>query len=152
MDERPNDEAPGDGNGFRGIAAADGLDGRGPQGDARGLRNRLEPDERERVERTVEHLFDLLGRAHAMAILSAFAFADGPRRFSDLESSLEVPANTLSTRLSELVDAGLLERAAYDEVPPRVEYEPTEKARALFPAFGRLHVWAMAHDLEEFEE
>ncbi|AUX10602.1 MarR family transcriptional regulator [Halalkaliarchaeum desulfuricum] len=46
-----------------------------------------------------------------------------------------------------MTDAGLLSRTAYDEVPPRVEYEPTEKARALFPAFGHLHVWAHEYEL-----
>ena len=120
--------------------------------EARRLREELDPAERERVEATVARLLGLLGRAHAIAVLSAFAFADGPLRFRDLESMLDVPPNTLSTRLAELSDAGLLSRTAYDEVPPRVEYEPTEKARALFPAFGHLHVWALEHELEPESE
>ncbi len=120
--------------------------GRSPE-QARRLRQSLEPAERERVERTVAELLDLLGRTHTMAVLSEFAFASGPLRFSDLESALEVPANTLSTRLRELTDAGLLSRTAYDEVPPRVEYEPTNKARAIFPVFGHLHKWAMSYEL-----
>ena len=115
--------------------------------EARRLRQSLEPGERERVERTVTELLDLLGRTHTMAVLSKFAFAGEPLRFSELETALEVPANTLSTRLQELTDAGLLSRTAYDEVPPRVEYEPTEKARAIFPVFGHLHKWAMSHEL-----
>ena len=82
-----------------------------------------------------------------MAVLSAFAFAEGPLRFSELESALGVAPNTLSVRLRELTDAGLLGREAYDEAPPRVEYEPTPAAEALFPAFGHMHVWAMEHEL-----
>ncbi len=120
--------------------------GRSPE-EARELRQSLEPGERERVERTVADLLDLLGRTHTMAVLSEFAFASGPLRFSDLEAGLEVPANTLSTRLRELTDAGLLDRTSYDEVPPRVEYEPTDKARAIFPVFGHLHKWAMSYEL-----
>ena len=111
------------------------------------LRESLDPDERECVEERVADLLDVLGRAHAMAVLSAFAFADGPLRFSELEDSLDVAPNTLSARLSELTEAGLVDREAYDEVPPRVEYEPTESARALFPAFGYLHVWAAEYEL-----
>jgi len=114
---------------------------------ARTLRASLTPAERERVEATVEALFELLGKAHTIAILSEFAFATGPLRFSEVESSLGTPANTLSTRLRELTDAGLLSRRQYDELPPRVEYEPTEKAEALFPALGHLHVWALEHEL-----
>ncbi len=115
--------------------------------EAAALRDSLDPSERERVEATVADLLDLLGRAHAMEILSAFAFAEGPLRFSDLESELAIAPNTLSARLSELTAAGLLDRTAYDEIPPRVEYTPTDRARALFPAFAHLHHWAMEHDL-----
>lgn len=114
---------------------------------ARELRQSLDPAERERVRETVADLLDVLGGAHAMAILSEFAFAEAPLRFSDLEDELGVAPNTLSARLSEFVDAGLLERRAYDEMPPRVEYEPTAKAEALFPAFGHLHRWALDNEL-----
>lgn len=115
--------------------------------EAAALRESFDSAERERIERTVAELLDLLGKVHAMAILSAFAFADGPLRFGDLESQLDVPPNTLSTRLQELTAAGLLTRRAYDEVPPRVEYAPTEKAEALFPVFAHLHHWAIDYDV-----
>ena len=111
------------------------------------LRDSLAPAERDRVERAVAELLDLLGRAHAMEILGAFAFADGPLRFSELEADLGVAPNTLSARLSELTEADLLDREAYDEVPPRVEYTPTDRAEALFPVFAHLHHWAMDEEL-----
>lgn len=111
------------------------------------LRDSLDPAERERVRGTVASLLDLLGKAHAMAVLSEFAFAGEPLRFSDLEAGLDVAPNTLSARLRDLTDAGLLERESYDESPPRVEYEPTPKAKALFPVFGHLHHWAIDHEL-----
>lgn len=114
--------------------------------EARRLRDSLDPEERAAVEGTVTDLLDLLGRAHAMRILSAFAFAEGPLRFSDIESDLDVAPNTLSARLSELTEAGLLDREAYDEIPPRVEYTPTERAETLFPVFAHLHHWALKHE------
>jgi DNA-binding HxlR family transcriptional regulator len=117
------------------------------QAEAERLRESFDDDERDRIEGRVADLLDLLGKAHAMAVLSAFAFADGPLRFSDLEAELDVAPNTLSTRLSDLTDAGLLNREAYDEIPPRVEYTPTEKAEALFPVFAHLHHWAIEYDL-----
>jgi DNA-binding HxlR family transcriptional regulator len=115
--------------------------------EALALRESFDPDERERIDETVAALLDLLGKAHTMAVLSAFAFADGPLRFSGLESQLDIAPNTLSTRLQELTAAELLERTAYDEVPPRVEYTPTEKAESLFPVFAHLHHWAIEYDL-----
>lgn len=136
----------------KGVGTVPGLDAGRTRETASALRDRLKPGERERVERTVAELLDLFGRAHAMAVLSAFAFAGEPLRFSALEDRLEVPANTLSERLRELVEAGLLRREAYDEVPPRVEYEPTEKGHAVFPAFGHLHAWAIEYDLEPVDQ
>jgi DNA-binding HxlR family transcriptional regulator len=114
---------------------------------AEALRESFDPDERERIEETVADLLDLLGKTHAMAVLSAFAFADGSLRFSELEAELGAAPNTLSTRLGELTDADLLDREAYDEIPPRVEYTPTARAEALFPAFAHLHHWAIEHEL-----
>ncbi|WP_440989497.1 winged helix-turn-helix transcriptional regulator [Haloarchaeobius baliensis] len=114
---------------------------------ARALRESFDDAEQERIEETVATLLDLLGKAHTMAVLSTFAFTDGPLRFSDLEAELDIAPNTLSARLQELTEAGLLDRTAYDEIPPRVEYTPTEKAEALFPVFAHLHHWAIEHDI-----
>ena len=111
------------------------------------LRESFDPAEQDRIQVTVADLLDLLGSAHAMAVLSAFAFAEGPLRFSDLETQLSVAPNTLSARLAEFTEAGLLDRTAYDEVPPRVEYTPTEKAESLFPVFAHLHHWAIEYEL-----
>ncbi|MEF8900086.1 MAG: helix-turn-helix domain-containing protein [Halovenus sp.] len=111
------------------------------------LRESFDAEEQERIQRTVAELLDLLGKTHTMAVLSSFAFADGSLRFSDLESELDIAPNTLSTRLQDLTRAGLLDRDAYDEVPPRVEYTPTEKAESVFPVFAHLHHWAIEHEL-----
>jgi DNA-binding HxlR family transcriptional regulator len=117
------------------------------QEEAVALRESFDADEQERIQQTVADLLDLLGKTHTMAVLSAFAFADGPLRFSDIESDLDIAPNTLSTRLNDLTEAGLLDREAYNEVPPRVEYTPTEKAESLFPVFAHLHHWAIEYDL-----
>src|ERR671916_973407 len=60
--------------------------------------------------------------------------AAGRSRFCQLERSLEgISPRTLSLRLRELEEHGIVERRTYPEVPPRVEYELTEKGRALLP-------------------
>lgn len=115
--------------------------------EASALRESFDPAERERIEETVAALLALLGKAHAMAVLSTFAFSEGPLRFSDLEGELDIAPNTLSARLKDLTEAGLLDRRAYDELPPRVEYTPTERAESLFPVFAHLHHWAIEHEL-----
>jgi DNA-binding HxlR family transcriptional regulator len=111
------------------------------------LRESFDPDQQERIQETVADLLDLLGKTHTMAILSVFAFAAEPVRFGDLETELDIAPSTLSTRLKELTAAGLLDREAFDEVPPRVEYTPTQKAESLFPVFAHLHHWAIEYEL-----
>lgn len=113
---------------------------------ARRLRQSLDRSKRAAVEADVEALFDLLGRAHALSILSTFAFTDHPLRFGDIEAAIDVAPNTLSNRLTELTDLGFLERRAYDESPPRVEYSPTPKATDLFPVVGHCYRWATEYD------
>ena len=59
---------------------------------------------------------------------------EGERRFCELERSLEgISPRTLSLRLRALEDCGVVARKTYPEVPPRVEYELTDKGRALVP-------------------
>ncbi len=58
--------------------------------------------------------------------------APGCRRFSELERSLEgISPKTLSHRLRRLEDAGVITRACFAEMPPRVEYGLTDKGHAL---------------------
>jgi DNA-binding HxlR family transcriptional regulator len=60
--------------------------------------------------------------------------ADGPCRFCELERSLVgISPRTLSLRLRALEEQGIVARRTYPEVPPRVEYELTDKGDALVP-------------------
>jgi DNA-binding HxlR family transcriptional regulator len=98
-------------------------------------------------------LFRLLGKAHMMDILYAVMSQPDakPMRFVDLQHALGISPNTLSERLRELVEAGLLTRTAYNEIPPRVDYQATAKARALHGVFRELAAWAGSHDLRPVE-
>lgn len=105
-------------------------------------------DRAKQDNRTMASLLKLLGKKHTIAILHQFALDGGPLRYSDLEAAIDISPNTLSTRLTELTEAGFLTREAYNEIPPRVEYESTEKASDLAPMFWYLGVWTERHDLE----
>jgi DNA-binding HxlR family transcriptional regulator len=60
--------------------------------------------------------------------------SEGPRRFMQLEHACPgISPRTLSERLDMLERQGVLARRSYPESPPRVEYELTEKGRALLP-------------------
>lgn len=97
----------------------------------------------------VEEVFQLLSKAHMLDVLHVFTRqAEGPQRFKDIEERLEISPNTLSNRLKELVGAGMLDRQAYKEIPPRVEYEATDKALELREIFDAIHAWSQRHDLQ----
>jgi DNA-binding HxlR family transcriptional regulator len=69
----------------------------------------------------------------------------GLHRFDDLRNSLGVATNVLALRLKRLTDAGILERSAYQERPPRFEYALTEKGRELYPVLVVLLQWGDRH-------
>ncbi|HWG91800.1 MAG TPA: helix-turn-helix domain-containing protein, partial [Candidatus Thermoplasmatota archaeon] len=94
-------------------------------------------------------LFRILGKAHMLDILAMFIHENqGPLRFVDIQNRLGLSPNTLSERLKELVEAGLLTRTAYNEIPPRVDYDATTKAHELEPVFHTLAEWARRHTLK----
>lgn len=60
--------------------------------------------------------------------------ADSSRRYCELERSLEgISPRTLSLRLRALEEHGIVQRATFPEMPPRVEYALTNKGEALVP-------------------
>jgi DNA-binding HxlR family transcriptional regulator len=66
----------------------------------------------------------------------------GPRRFVELQRVLPgISTEQLRSRLNRMVADGMLTRKRYREVPPRVDYELTERARELIPVLGELARW-----------
>src|SRR5204862_2811035 len=73
---------------------------------------------------------DVLGRRWALALL--YASHEGAVRFNEFRQALgEVPPRTLAQRLTDLEDAGLLERRIVDAHPPHVEYLLTPRGQRL---------------------
>ena len=52
-----------------------------------------------------------------------------------------ISTEQLRSRLNRMVADGMLTRKRYREVPPRVDYELTERARHLMPILGELARW-----------
>ncbi len=69
----------------------------------------------------------------------------GTRRFERFQESLGVTRHVLADRLRKLEAAGVLERAQYQERPPRHEYRLTERGLDLQPVLLSLVGWADAH-------
>ena len=86
----------------------------------------------------------VIGRKGTFIILENLQ--KGPARFTTLEKVLKVSPRTLSERLKELEEQGVVNRQAFPEVPPRVEYSLTEKGEALKPLLDSVGEWAVGFD------
>ncbi len=83
---------------------------------------------------------DLVGDKWTLLIIRDLV--SGPRRFVELQRVLPgISTEQLRSRLNRMVADGMLTRQRYREVPPRVDYELTERARELAPVLGELARW-----------
>jgi len=88
-----------------------------------------------------EHAIQLLGKRWTGLLL--YALLEGPCRFCELTTRVEgLSDRVLSDRLRELEVEGIIERVVYPHIPVRVEYQLTEKGRALEPVVHAIHKWA----------
>jgi DNA-binding HxlR family transcriptional regulator len=83
---------------------------------------------------------DLVGDKWTLLIVRDLAA--GPRRFVELQRILPgISTEQLRSRLNRMVADGMLTRKRYREVPPRVDYGLTDRARDLLPVLGQLARW-----------
>lgn len=67
----------------------------------------------------------------------------GPKRFTELRDRLPgISPKTLSSRLQRFVQADLVTRTAYPEIPPRVVYELTPAGLRLKTVLDAMYDWA----------
>lgn len=72
--------------------------------------------------------------------------AHGRTRFNGLRTAIpDVTPKALSTTLLRLQEAGLVQRWAYAESPPRVEYKLTVAGKEFASAITQLMRWAQEH-------
>jgi DNA-binding HxlR family transcriptional regulator len=83
---------------------------------------------------------DLVGDKWTLLIVRDLS--SGPRRFVELQRVLPgISTEQLRSRLNRMVADGMLTRKRYREVPPRVDYELTERAQDLMPVLAELARW-----------
>lgn len=69
-------------------------------------------------------------------------FGDCKRRVPNITNSV------LTAALRNLEAWGLVSRTQYNEIPPHVEYAPTEKGRSLLPVCYEIIKWGAENSLE----
>lgn len=87
------------------------------------------------------HAVELIGRRWSGAILRAML--SGSTRFSEIAATVPgLSDRLLSERLKELEGEEVVTRTVHPETPVRIEYQLTDKGRALAPVIDSISVWA----------
>lgn len=90
----------------------------------------------------LQRAMEMIGGKWKLPILCSLG-ADGPSRYNDLKRKISGISNTmLAKSLQELETDGLVSRTEFLEVPIRVEYEATDKAKELGPILLQLAQWS----------
>ena len=84
----------------------------------------------------------IITKRGTLEILIPLCCTTKPVRYKQFRQTLkETSSRTLAIRLKELEKSGVLERIAYNEIPPRVEYKLTNKGQELVESMIALLQW-----------
>ena len=88
---------------------------------------------------------DLVGDKWTLLIIRDIGLF-GRHRYKDFQEGKEsIPSNILASRLSRLVDNGIIEKRQYQAKPPRFEYHLTAHGEDLVPIVRSLAGWSIKH-------
>jgi DNA-binding HxlR family transcriptional regulator len=80
-----------------------------------------------------------VGDRYTLAIVRELFY--GNSRFIDLAAQVGAPRSVLASRLTRLLEAGVVHRRRYSEHPPRDQYLLTDAGRELAPVLLALKQW-----------
>lgn len=86
---------------------------------------------------------ELVGERWSLLVVREMAL--GSSRFTDIVRGTGGPRDRIAARLKALEAAGVVERRAYQDAPPRFDYLLTEAGRDLLPALDALLTWGLRH-------
>lgn len=94
----------------------------------------------------VRNVIARIGDRWSILILLTLEPAPAPMRFKDIQTAIpDISQKMLTRTLRDLEADGFVSRIAYAEVPPRVEYQLTPRARTLTPLLNDLVQWAASN-------
>ena len=87
-------------------------------------------------------LRNLITKRGTFEMLIPLCCTTTPLRYMKFRELMKgISSKTLARRLKELVRDGILERRAYNEIPPKVEYKLTKKGQELVESIFNLVHW-----------
>lgn len=93
----------------------------------------------------VETTLSLIGNKWQVLILRDLSL-HGTMRFKELQRSIgKISQKVLTSNLRSMEESGIVNREAFAEVPPRVEYSLTELGRSLKPVLDAMWTWGESY-------
>ncbi len=79
-----------------------------------------------------------------------YTLSGGKKRFGQLDAVIGgISRKILTEQLKELEEHELIIRRKYNETPPRVEYELSEKGKTLKPVMEAMSIWGLKHVMKK---
>lgn len=91
----------------------------------------------------VEFALDMIGGTWKMPIL--WRLREGTWRYGELRADIpDITTKMLTQQLRELERDGFITRTVYAVVPPKVEYDLTDRGKRTIPIIEALRTWGLA--------
>lgn len=89
----------------------------------------------------IQYTLKLIGGKWKLVILWHLSKAN-VMRYGEIKKCLSgITHKMLSQQLKELEADGFIHREEYHQIPPKVEYSPTELGKSLFPILHSMYKW-----------
>lgn len=99
----------------------------------------------------LEYGLDIFGGKWKSRVICVLA-AKETLRYSALRKEMtNITDAVLAATLKELIADGIIERIQFNEIPPRVEYNLTDKGRSVVPILQSICKWSGAYHKEDNE-
>lgn len=104
-----------------------------------------EPKTEKDIRCPLEYSLDVFGGKWKSRIICALGM-NTTMRYSELKRQLcNITDTMLANSLKEMLDDGMVIRAQFNEIPPRVEYSLTEKGISVIPLLFQINDWGYRH-------
>lgn len=101
------------------------------------------PNGFEEITCPAEKTILLIGNKWTLIILRELIITDRPIRYNELAKALKkISSRTLSIKLRNLVNYGIIKKTIIDDSPIKVEYSLTEKGRELYKVVLPMAEWS----------
>ena len=97
----------------------------------------------------INELLGLLGRSKMLKVMHVLNLHGEGIRFTELKTNVDTSATTLSRRLGELEEFGLVSRTELPTVPMTVMYRLTDAGLSLMPRVEGMFEWALMNGQQD---